>query len=115
MRSKGTSWAGPSLKANLNDTAQKILREEALHTCEHIRNSMSTMGSTIRPFENFYGENPKIIGSLLEFGRIGYVTKWDKFKKQILEKHLRRSWWDIPTTIQGIRTSCTTQKPRESL
>ena len=28
----------------------------------------------------------KIIGSLSEFGRIEYVTKWDKLKKKITDK-----------------------------
>ena len=47
---------------------------------------MATTGSTTIPFELFYGEKPKIIGSLLEFGRIGCVTKRDKFKKKMTDK-----------------------------
>ena len=50
---------------------------------------MATMGSTTSPFESFYGENPKIIGSFSEFGRIRYVTKRDKFKKQITDKSFK--------------------------
>ena len=42
---------------------------------------MATIGSTKSPFEIFYGEKPKIVGSFSEFGRISYVTKWDKLKK----------------------------------
>ena len=47
---------------------------------------MATTGSTTSLFEKFYGENPKIIGLFSEFGRIGYVTKRDKFKKQMADK-----------------------------
>ena len=47
------------LNAKLNDTAQKMLWEETVHTCEHVRNSMATTGSTTSPFEIFYGENPR--------------------------------------------------------
>ena len=63
------------LNAKLNDTAYKMLREEAVHTCERVRNSISTTGSTTSPFENLYGGKKKIIGLLLEFGCIIYVTK----------------------------------------
>ena len=69
------------LDAKLIDTAQKILWEEYIHICERIRNSMANTGSTTSPFENVYGEKTKIIGSLSEFGRIGYDTKREKFKK----------------------------------
>ena len=33
-----------------------------------------------------YEEKPKIIGLLSEFGRIGYVTKREKFKKKMTDK-----------------------------
>ena len=71
------------LKAKLNDKAQKMLWEEAVHMCERIRNSMATTCSTTSPFEKLYGEKPKIIGLFFEFGRIGYVTKMDNLKNQI--------------------------------
>ena len=47
---------------------------------------MAAMGSTTSPFETLYGEKPKIVGLFLEFGRIGYVTKRDKFRKQMTVK-----------------------------
>ena len=53
--------------------------------CERVINSMATTVSTTNPFENSYEEKPKIIGSFSEFGRIGYVAKRDKFKKQITD------------------------------
>ena len=50
---------------------------------------MATTGITTSPFEMFSGEKPKIIGSFSEFGRIGYVTKREKFKKQTKDKILK--------------------------
>ena len=74
------------LNAKLNDTAEKMLWEEAVHTYKRVRNSMATTGSTTSLFEDFYGGKPKIIGSLSEFGHIVYVTKRYKFKKKITDK-----------------------------
>ena len=47
---------------------------------------MATIGSTTSPFGHFYGEKPKIIASFPEFGLIEYVTKREKFRKQITDK-----------------------------
>ena len=49
------------INAKLNDAAQKILWEEAVHACKRIRNSIATTGINTSPLENIYGENPKII------------------------------------------------------
>ena len=89
-----------------------MIWEEAVHMCEHVRNSMATTGITTNPFGNFYREKPKIIGSFSEFRHIGYVSKRDKFKNKMTEKNSRKSWWDILAIIRGTRTSCTTRKPR---
>ena len=35
---------------------------EAVNTCERVRNSMVTTGSTTGLFGNIYGEKPNIIG-----------------------------------------------------
>ena len=59
---------------------------EAVNTCERVRNSMVTTGSTTGLFGNIYGEKPNIIGLFLEFGRIGYVTKREIFKNQMIDK-----------------------------
>ena len=74
------------LNAKLNDTAQKMLWIEAVHTCKFRRNIMKTTGITTSPFENFHKEKSKIIGLFSEFGCIGYVTKWYKFKNQMTDK-----------------------------
>ena len=71
------------LNVKINDTSQKILWEEAVNKYEHARNSMANTGSTRSPFENFYQEKPRIIGSFLEFGRISYVNKREKNNKKI--------------------------------
>ena len=71
------------LNAILNDTYQKMLCTEAIHTCKRARNIMDNTGSTTSPLKNINRKKLKIIGLFLEFGRIGYVTKQEKFKKQI--------------------------------
>ena len=43
---------------------------------------MATTGSTKRPFEMFYGEKQKIIGSFSEFGRITYINERENIKKK---------------------------------
>ena len=62
--------------AQLNDTSQRMMWVEAVHTCKLIRKSMDTTGSTTSPLKNINRKKLKIIGLFLEFGRIGYVTKW---------------------------------------
>ena len=59
--------------------------------CESVRNSIATTGITTSSFENSYGEKPNIIGLFLEFGRIGYLPKREKFKKQMTEKNPKKS------------------------
>ena len=63
------------LNLKLNDTAQKIMWAEAVHTCELARNSTATTCSKNNPFQIFYGDKTKMIGLFSEFGRITYVTK----------------------------------------
>ena len=70
----------------LNEYYQKMLWTESVHTCKCVINSMSNTVSTTIPFENFYGEKPKIIGSFSDFGRIAYITKREIFKKQMADK-----------------------------
>ena len=58
------------LNAGLNDTDQKILWSEAVHTYKGIQKNISTTVSTESPFENFHEERPNIIGSFSGFGLI---------------------------------------------
>ena len=66
------------MNAKLNNTSQKIMWAEAVHTCECVRNIMAITGSKKSSFEIFYGETLKIVGSFSELGRIVYVTKMEK-------------------------------------
>ena len=50
------------LNASLNDTDKKIMLAEAVHTCEHIRNSMATIFSTTSLFKTFMEEKPISLG-----------------------------------------------------
>ena len=43
---------------------------------------MATTCITTSPFGNFYGEKLKIIGSFLEFGYIGYITKQENVQEE---------------------------------
>ena len=47
------------LNAKINETAQKMLCTEAVHTCKRIRKSMATTGSTKIPSINVYGEKTR--------------------------------------------------------
>ena len=42
------------MNAKLNNTAEKIMWEEAVHTFKRVRNSMDTTESTKSPFEICY-------------------------------------------------------------
>ena len=74
------------LNTNLNETSQKIMWEESVHTCEHVLYIMETTGINKIPLEIFYGEKLKIIDFFSEFGRIAYATKREKIKLQKKEK-----------------------------
>ena len=63
------------LNEKLNYIYHKMLWVEAVNTYKRVRNSMANMGSMKIPFEIFYGEKPKIIGSFSDFGCIDYVAK----------------------------------------
>ena len=89
-----------------------MLWEEAIHTYKRVRNSMDTTGIASIPFKKLYGEKPKIIGSLSEFGRIGYFTKREKSKKKMTDKHSSQSWLGMWTIIHWKRTGCITLIPR---
>ena len=78
----------------------------------HVHKSTATTSSTKSPFEIFYGEKPKIIGSFSDFRRIAYVTKREILRYRRIKIRTRQSWLDIPKTIQETHTSFTTQKPQ---
>ena len=59
---------------------------ESVHTLKRVRNSMAVTGSLTSPFGYLYGNKPKIIGLLSDFGRIAYITKIEKIKKHMTEK-----------------------------
>ena len=103
------------INAKQNGKAQKILWSEAVSTCEHVRNSMGTMGSTTSPFGNVYGEKPISLVRSWCLDVLDTSPNRTSSRSELQTKHLRRSWWDTPKIIRGIRTSFTIHKPRESL
>ena len=74
------------INSKLNDKSQKMMWAEAVHTFQLIRNNIDNTGSIKRTFINLYKKKPKIIGLFSYFGRIVFVTKQDKFKKQMTDK-----------------------------
>ena len=74
------------INTKLNEKAQEMLWKESIHMYKHVRNTMYTTVNTTSPFKKIYGEKPKIFGSISEFGRIGYITKRYKFRKQMIYK-----------------------------
>ena len=74
------------LNENFNYTSHKMLWAESVHMCKRMNNIMLEKISRERPFEIFYGEKPKIIGFLSNFGRIAYVMKRGNIKGQIKYK-----------------------------
>ena len=74
------------LNLKLNDTYQKTLWSDSVHTWERVQKIMATIGSMKSLFENFYGEKPNIIGLFSEVGRITCITKRKNIKKQMKEK-----------------------------
>ena len=49
------------LNEKLNETDQKMLLSEAVHTYEGVQNSISITGSTESPFGNFHEERQNIL------------------------------------------------------
>ena len=68
------------INVKLKQLTDKMLWEEAVHTCKCVRNSMLATNSQKSLFEMFYGEKPNIIGSFSEFRCITYVTKRGNIK-----------------------------------
>ena len=79
------------LNSIFNKQAQKMLWSELVHMYKRVRNISATTRSHKISFGIFYGEKTKIIGSFLEFGRIGYITKRDKFMKKMIDKTFKAS------------------------
>ena len=77
------------INTKLSYTDQKMLQTEDIHTCECVRKSVATTGSTTNPIENLHGEKSNIISLFSEFGYIGYVTKWENSKKKTTDKKFK--------------------------
>ena len=75
------------MNLKLNDIYYKMLWVEDVHTFDRVRKIMATIGSMKSPFEIFYGDKLKNIGSLSEFQCIAYVTKRDKLRRKLQTKY----------------------------
>ena len=76
--------------ANLTEEYRKKLWAEAVNCTEDVRNSMATSGNTKSPNKLFFGKKPSFLKYLVEFGRIGYVTRRDtKIKGKLAERAIK--------------------------
>ena len=75
--------------ANLADDAKKKLWAEAVSYMETTRNSMSTTKNKESANKLFYGKHPSFLSNMVEFGRVGYVTKRDKMKGKIEDRAIK--------------------------
>ena len=76
--------------ANFTEETRRKLWAEAVNYAEDVRNSMATTGSRISANELFFGKKPSFLKNLVEFGRIGYVTRRDvKIKGKLMERAIK--------------------------
>ena len=72
--------------ANFNAETRKKLWAEAINYTEAVHNSMATSRSVKGANELFYGKKASFQNHMVEFGRVGYVTKREKILGR-LEDH----------------------------
>lgn len=77
------------LSAKLNQEHQKMLWAEAMNAATDISNLLLTSVNDKSPQELMTGQKSKIYKQLVQWGRLGYVTKWDKIKKKLDEKSFK--------------------------
>ena len=72
--------------SNLNQSTRKILWAETVHYTEQVRNAMSTSTSKISANIKFWGKHPNFLKNMIEFGRIGYVTRHNKMIGKLAQR-----------------------------
>ena len=60
--------------SNFNEMTRRNLWAEAFNYTEQVRNAMSMSNSKESSEFKFSGRNPKFLGHMVEFGRVGYVA-----------------------------------------
>ena len=76
--------------ANLTEDSREKLWAEAVNYNEDVRNSMSTTRSVESANKLFFGKLPSFLKSMVEFGRVGYVTiRGAKIKNKIEERSMK--------------------------
>ena len=78
------------LNAKINETDQKILWAEAVHTCKHVRNSMATTGSTTSTFKNVYAEKPRSLVRSRSLDVSDTSKNRTRSRNKLPTKHLRQ-------------------------
>ena len=75
--------------ANFNEETRKKLWAETISYTETVRNSMATSRSVKSANELFYGEKPSFLYHMVEFGRVGYVTKREKISGKFEDRAIK--------------------------
>jgi len=76
--------------ANLTEDSRGKLWAKAVSYNEDVRNSMSTTRSVDSANTMFFGKLPSFLKSMVEFGRVGYVTiRGAKIKNKIEERSIK--------------------------
>ena len=101
--------------ANISEENRKKLWAEAVNCTEDARNSLATTSNSKSANELFYGKKPSFVRFMVEFGRIGYVTRRDvKMKGKLAERAIKCIMVDMHVIMQGMCTVCTIPVLRES-
>jgi hypothetical protein len=72
--------------ARLEENWQVALWGEAIQHATLLTNCFISQGETQSPFQLFYGQDPQVLGTLVEWGRVGYVTNREKMQAKLENK-----------------------------
>ena len=72
--------------ACLDEEHRNKLWEEAYNTATIVGNIIVPSNQVKTPYELFYGKISKLYNNLIQFGRIGYITKRAEFKPKLRER-----------------------------
>ena len=74
---------------NLTKEPQNLLRCDTISTASKLGDILVREGKIKSAFEEFYGHPSPLIPYLIEFGRIGYVTRREQIQKKWTEKAIK--------------------------
>ena len=87
--------------SNFTEKTRKALWAEAINYTEQVRNAMSTSNSKESADFKFFGKSPNFLSHMVEFGRIGYVTKREKILGKLEERSTKMIMVGYATNHSG--------------